>query len=376
MEKMSSGHSRRRREPSRTPTSAPAITLTQQPHHASPLLPTPQPPHAASSVTVSEAPDLGEGAPIEKPRVRLKLRLVVKGKRAAAVSQSQPPLVPERAQAQRQDEGHKHEQGEGDGLVEGDEKEDTPLKPGTICISTFIRVYDIAAMPSLEAPLTRKRRRGSGEVLEDGIGLATRTKGGEVKEFKGVKAGRGRKKAAAMVNGTSSSSHAVQQLTNGLSNGTSPPKITSKPDDLQNGDDENQPQPKPKDTKPSKPKDKEDKEKLERNIDNVIFGDMTFKAWYPSWYPAQLIGEKALDGKGAGITVRELYVCRKCFGYSKVLVEWVRHCRCCEREVPGRRIYTHGVRKEEGGLWSVWEVDGGIETVRISLPSLKSLPSH
>jgi len=94
---------------------------------------------------------------------------------------------------------------------------------------------------------------------------------------------------------------------------------------------------------------------------------VTFKAWYPSWYPAQIIGEKALDGKGAGITVNELYVCRRCFGYGKVLVEWVRHCRCCEREVPGRRIYTHCTETEEegGGGWSVWEVDGGVEIVCI-----------
>lgn len=108
----------------------------------------------------------------------------------------------------------------------------------------------------------------------------------------------------------------------------------------------------------------EDKDKaLERNIDNVIFGDVSFKAWYPSWYPKEIIGEKALDGKGVGIVVKELFVCGRCFGYSKVVLEWVKHCRCCEREVPGVEVYRHG----EGGRWAVWEVDGGVETVRVLL---------
>jgi len=351
---MSSRHNRRRREASRTPNEA---SFTQQPHQASPpTLSAPQPPQPPAAAA---APDLENLlAPDPKPKVRLKLKLVVKGAASQSQSQSQPPLVLDRAQAQGQSEAS------GQGEEAQAEEEETP-KPGTICISTFIREQDIAAMPSLEAPLTRKRRRGSGEALGAGIGLATRTRKGEVKEGKGeVEGKRGKKKV--VVNGTSSSSHhPVQKLTNGVSNGTSPPKTTSKLNDVRNGDDKNQPKPKDKETKPSKRKMEEDREKLERNIDNVIFGDVTFKAWYPSWYPAQIIGEKALDGKGAGITVNELYVCRRCFGYGKVLVEWVRHCRCCEREVPGRRIYTHCTETEEegGGGWSVWEVDGGVEIV-------------
>jgi len=102
---------------------------------------------------------------------------------------------------------------------------------------------------------------------------------------------------------------------------------------------------------------------------------VTFPAWYPSWYPKEIIGEKALDGKGMGITVKELFVCKRCFGYSKEVLEWVRHCRCCERWVPGRRVYVHGgvngEEREEGrGGYSVWEVDGEVETV--SYPSLLS----
>ncbi len=107
--------------------------------------------------------------------------------------------------------------------------------------------------------------------------------------------------------------------------------------------------------------DKERERALERNIDNVIFGDVTFKAWYPSWYPKEIIGEKALNGDGKGIVVSELYVCKRCFGYGKVVTEWVHHTRVCEREVPGRKIYDHG----KDSVWSVWEVDGGVETVSI-----------
>ncbi|PVH87794.1 acyl-CoA N-acyltransferase [Cadophora sp. DSE1049] len=111
-----------------------------------------------------------------------------------------------------------------------------------------------------------------------------------------------------------------------------------------------------------------DKETLERNIDDVIFGEVTFKAWYPSWYPKEIIGEKALAGDKGGIVVNELYVCQRCFGYGKALVEWVRHCRCCEREVPGQKVYVHGGWREDDsprptiGEWSIWEVDGGVET--------------
>ena len=72
------------------------------------------------------------------------------------------------------------------------------------------------------------------------------------------------------------------------------------------------------------------------------------------------------EGK-TGSVVKELYVCKRCFGYGKVVLEWVKHTRVCEREVPGRQIYVHG--GEEGdGVWSVWEVDGGVDTVSFSCP--------
>jgi hypothetical protein len=106
---------------------------------------------------------------------------------------------------------------------------------------------------------------------------------------------------------------------------------------------------------------KADRERaLERNIDNVVFGDVMFKSWYPSWYPKEIIGEKALNGgdKGVGITVPTLYVCKRCFGYARIVEDWVKHCRLCEKEVPGRLVYTHGASP-----WSVWEVDGNLDTV-------------
>ncbi|KAH8590821.1 acyl-CoA N-acyltransferase [Bisporella sp. PMI_857] len=108
-------------------------------------------------------------------------------------------------------------------------------------------------------------------------------------------------------------------------------------------------------------KDNKDKT-IERNIDKVVFGDVIFKSWYPSWYPKEIIGEKGLLGDGRGIVVQTLYVCKWCFGYGKNVEEWARHCRGCLRATagpPGRKIYTHG----QTGTWSVWEVDGEVDTL-------------
>jgi len=184
---------------------------------------------------------------------------------------------------------------------------------GTICVSTLLRQEDFEGMPSLESALKKEAKRrgseaGSSERKPPNKSLANgHTKGNS--------------------NGTSSSASSVV-------NGKQPPKAT----------------------KHDKP--------LERNIDNVIFGDVTFKAWYPSWYPKEIIGEKALHGEGRGLVVPELYVCKRCFGYGKVLVEWVRHCRCCEKGIPGERIYSHGIgRGGNEATWSIWEVDGSVDTV-------------
>ncbi|RYP92602.1 hypothetical protein DL770_001244 [Monosporascus sp. CRB-9-2] len=151
----------------------------------------------------------------------------------------------------------------------------------------------------------------------------------------------------------------------------------------------------------------------DRNIDKVVLGDICFKAWYPSYYGKEVLGDvsgNAGGGKDMGArmvggggkrdppVLDRLYVCPCCFKYSKELVAWWEHVRCCERKgvVPGRKVYTHprgkGVRKttastagsaagtkgkgkkrsevaaptveentEEEGEWSVWEVDGESE---------------
>ncbi|RYP26294.1 hypothetical protein DL768_011764 [Monosporascus sp. mg162] len=151
----------------------------------------------------------------------------------------------------------------------------------------------------------------------------------------------------------------------------------------------------------------------DRNIDKVVLGDICFKAWYPSFYGKEVLGDvsgNAGGGKDMGArmvggggkrdppVLDRLYVCPCCFKYSKELVAWWEHVRCCERKgvVPGRKVYTHpkgkGVRKttastagsaagtkgkgkkrsdvaaptveenaEEEGEWSVWEVDGESE---------------
>lgn len=96
----------------------------------------------------------------------------------------------------------------------------------------------------------------------------------------------------------------------------------------------------------------------------MVFGDVLFKSWYPSWYPKEIIGEKALAGDNKGIVVQTLYVCKRCFAYSKVVEDWVSHCNLCEKEVPGQQVYVHGAGQ---GVWSVWEVDGGVDTVSFIL---------
>lgn len=122
----------------------------------------------------------------------------------------------------------------------------------------------------------------------------------------------------------------------------------------------------------------------ERNIDNVVFGNVMFKSWYPSWYPKEIIGEKALlngeGGKGGGgaVVVQTLYVCKRCFKYGKVVEPWVDHCAVCQADVPGTLVYQHGKGQREGegrSVWSVWQVDGGVDTVSPFLSFLR-FPSH
>ncbi|KAI0114657.1 acyl-CoA N-acyltransferase [Hypoxylon sp. NC0597] len=157
----------------------------------------------------------------------------------------------------------------------------------------------------------------------------------------------------------------------------------------------------------------------DRNIDKVVLGNICFKAWYPSYYGKEVLGDISNTSNNAGGKDKEgggkiggrigggkrnpppmldrLYVCPCCFKYSRELVMWWEHVRCCEKtfEMPGRKVYTHpkgsrtvkvpvvsevsekgkgrGRKKSDAGAnvpqiveevvhdegeWSVWEVDG------------------
>ncbi|KAL1884106.1 hypothetical protein VTK73DRAFT_6775 [Phialemonium thermophilum] len=155
----------------------------------------------------------------------------------------------------------------------------------------------------------------------------------------------------------------------------------------------------------------------DRNIDKVVLGNLCFRAWYPSYYGKEVVGDISgnsskhrtshmngadhkSDTGGRGHSRRDkdntpmldrLYVCPCCFKYSKELVAWWEHVRLCETRsvIPGKKIYVHpkgwrkvfvpvshtskslkgtkrrdvGVRVAETlvqneGEWSVWEVDG------------------
>lgn len=51
------------------------------------------------------------------------------------------------------------------------------------------------------------------------------------------------------------------------------------------------------------------------NVRNVVLGDILFKAWYPSFYPEELIGRE----------LERLFVCQWCFKYSKDLMPYLAH---------------------------------------------------
>ncbi|KAI3331051.1 acyl-CoA N-acyltransferase [Ustulina deusta] len=145
----------------------------------------------------------------------------------------------------------------------------------------------------------------------------------------------------------------------------------------------------------------------DRNIDKIVFGNTSFKAWYPSYYGKEVLGDVSANvgggnakmggGKRDPPMLDRLYICPCCFKYSREAVPWWKHVRYCEKKafVPGTKIYTHprrskavrmpppsstsasptatagGKRKSKSddsdqsaeatvreGEWSVWEVDG------------------
>ncbi|KAK8043934.1 hypothetical protein PG994_012772 [Apiospora phragmitis] len=141
----------------------------------------------------------------------------------------------------------------------------------------------------------------------------------------------------------------------------------------------------------------------DRNIDRVVLGDISFRAWYPSYYGKDVLGDasvtsggKANPGGGGAkigggkkdkeVLLDQLFVCPSCFKYSKEEAKWRRHISAClpKAWVPGDKIYIHpeesraphggtsgadarcnrkpktagGVGHGLEGEWSVWEVDG------------------
>ena len=57
------------------------------------------------------------------------------------------------------------------------------------------------------------------------------------------------------------------------------------------------------------------KVKADRNVQNVVLGDILFPTWYSSLYPEELVGSR----------VERLYVCQWCFKYSKELMPFIAH---------------------------------------------------
>ena len=58
----------------------------------------------------------------------------------------------------------------------------------------------------------------------------------------------------------------------------------------------------------------------DRNVQNVVLGDVLFKTWYPSFYPEELVGKD----------IERLYICQWCFKYSKELMPFLAHAVCHE----------------------------------------------
>ncbi|KAF2664490.1 histone acetyltransferase, MYST family [Microthyrium microscopicum] len=82
----------------------------------------------------------------------------------------------------------------------------------------------------------------------------------------------------------------------------------------------------------------------QKNVKEVILTDLRIEAWYPSFYPEELIGKLA----------ERLFVCKWCFKYTTKLIQFMEHSKCCELQTPG----SIGTLLYEKGAISIYEVDG------------------
>ncbi|TQV92219.1 histone acetyltransferase MYST2 [Cordyceps javanica] len=119
----------------------------------------------------------------------------------------------------------------------------------------------------------------------------------------------------------------------------------------------------------------------DRNIDKVVFGNLCFKTWYPSYYGKEVLGDTSGNarngtkdhateaGKNHGRKEREqppmlerLYVCPSCFkGRRKIRVAHDgKGPGPKKRRGDGGMRYTEQIVQDEGE-WSVWEVDGEVD---------------
>ncbi|KAJ5551151.1 Acyl-CoA N-acyltransferase [Penicillium sp. DV-2018c] len=82
---------------------------------------------------------------------------------------------------------------------------------------------------------------------------------------------------------------------------------------------------------------------VDRNLHDVVLGDLVFKPWNQSIYPEDLVPKDA----------DRLYVCRWCFRYSCDGDIFEEHKYACKHRTtpPGTKVYDHGG-------YAVWEVDG------------------
>jgi hypothetical protein len=102
-----------------------------------------------------------------------------------------------------------------------------------------------------------------------------------------------------------------------------------------------------------------------RNVEYVVFGGLKFKAQYAAEYPSELIGAQTEIPKTS--TLPTLFVCEKCFAYTRHPGDSLRHAHYCSQKiVPGDTIYDH---KGEG-VWKVRKLDGASPDHKLLLQRL------